>query len=94
MQQPIVIFITASILLSPLNALAQDKIVAPIQIHYVQENKSFFGDKYNLYRVYCSDGKKYPISYWKNKSKPWCLGKKRKTCDSNQLPLAVLACLH
>ncbi|MCP4700846.1 MAG: hypothetical protein GY862_28930 [Gammaproteobacteria bacterium] len=55
------------------------------------KKKTMFGEKYQIYRVRCSDGSKRTISAW-NKRKKWCLGKSKKKCSNDQLKTAKSAC--
>ncbi len=63
----------------------------PTNINYAGKDSTFGGERYRLYTVRCSDGKKRTITQWKKNA--WCVGKgSKKGCRKSQMSSAKRAC--
>ncbi|MDD2814843.1 MAG: hypothetical protein PHP00_03775 [Thiotrichaceae bacterium] len=66
----------------------------PTDIRFMHKESTFFGQKYSIYMVRCSNGSSGKISSWEE-GKKWCVGTSRSTCAENkgaQLEIAKKSC--
>lgn len=66
----------------------------PTDIRFMHKESTFFGQKYSIYMVRCSNGSSGKISSWED-GKKWCVGTSRSTCAENkgaQLEIAKKSC--
>jgi hypothetical protein len=66
----------------------------PTDIRFMHKESTFFGQKYSIYMVRCSNGSSGKISSW-DEGKKWCVGTSRSTCAENkgaQLEIAKKSC--
>lgn len=66
----------------------------PTDIRFMHKDSTFFGQKYSVYMVRCSNGSSGKISSWEE-GKKWCVGTNRSTCAENkgaQLEIAKRTC--
>ncbi len=64
----------------------------PVKITPGPKGVAVSGEKFRNYLVQCSNGKKYPLTAWKN-GKQWCIGKESMgNCSKKQIKAAKGAC--
>jgi hypothetical protein len=66
----------------------------PTDIRFMHKESTFFGQKYSIYMVRCSNGSSGKISSWED-GKKWCVGTSRSICaesKSAQLDIAKKSC--
>lgn len=75
-------------LLASTSALA----AKPVKITPGKKGVADSGDNFRNYVVQCSNGKKLPLTSWKN-GKEWCIGERStENCSKKQIKAAKGAC--
>jgi hypothetical protein len=88
MKKMVIAFSTLSLLSAVVSASQ------PTDIRFMHKESTFFGQKYSIYMVRCSNGSSGKISSWED-GKKWCVGTSRSTCAENkgaQLEIAKKSC--
>ena len=88
MKKSLLIVLSVALMGVVLNASA----AKPVKITPGSKGVADNGDKYRNYVVQCSNGKKQPLTSWRN-GKKWCVGQESAdNCAKKQIKAAKTAC--